>query len=63
MQQVTQLAPSHGKEIGNNGEHIHQVSEARQAILIDHGLKRTFPLTKNGPNSRGNGSRLSQNPP
>lgn len=29
MQQVTQLAPSHGKEIGVDGEHIHEVSDAR----------------------------------
>ena len=63
LQQVTQMAPSHGKELNVEGDIMHNVSEARQAILIDNGLKRTYPLTKN-QNAAINAQRMSQsNPP
>ena len=63
------MAPKHGKETGADGENIHDVSEARVGLLIDNGLKRTFPLTKKStdhskrskPGSVEGGSRLSQN--
>ena len=45
LQKVTQMAPSHGKETAH-GQPLYQVSDARQALLIDHGIKRTYPLTK-----------------
>ena len=42
---------------------MHDVSQARQAILIDNGLKRTFPLTKNLNATNNNESRISQTIP
>jgi len=45
LQKVTQLAPAHGKERTSDGIYIHGVSGARQAMFIDAGLKRTYPLT------------------
>lgn len=50
MQQVTSLAPSHGKEIGADGKYIHPVSNARQTLLIEQGVKRTFPNSINSKN-------------
>jgi len=56
LENVTQLAPSHGKELDEYGNFRYDVKDVRKDLLSDGNIRRIYPINKISQEKTGTSS-------